>query len=299
MTIENKRHLDLIKALYPYGFVSYSQLNRLWLNLTPKKIKIDSFLIKKLISEKIIKKKIEKGKIRDAIYKIKQDKIKEILEGTKYDVMNDIPTEFIRDALPTKRLSFERNFHDEALKNIISSFYTLDYGFLIYPRIKVSNRPLIVPDAILGKKDKFSYIEYDNLSEEHSKLLAKLPRYLYDAKQHPDKKINLIFVFTDETTKVRGFKNKRVRPPYLRMKNVIESIGKLSALNGLPLKSEIEKQENFNVFLLTYAEAVKYLGPLLRSKKIPDFNQREFPLQYIDNNQELKNNTSPTKYIFE
>jgi hypothetical protein len=83
------------------------------------------------------------------------------------------------------------------------------------------------------------------------------------------------------------------------MKNVIESIGKLSALNGLPLKSEIEKQENFNVFLLTYAEAVKYLGPLLRSKKIPDFNQREFPLQYIDNNQELKNNTSPTKYIFE
>lgn len=74
MTIENKRHLDLIKALYPYGFVSYSQLNRLWLNLTPKKIKIDSFLIKKLISEKLLRKKLKKEKYE--MQYIKSNKIK-------------------------------------------------------------------------------------------------------------------------------------------------------------------------------------------------------------------------------
>ncbi|MFC4651594.1 hypothetical protein ACFO26_01550 [Lactococcus nasutitermitis] len=102
-------------------------------------------------------------------------------------------------------------------------------------------------------------------------------RYLYESKKSPDKKINLVCIFTDETIQLKGYNNKRTSPPYKRMQSLTEKAGHIKALNGLPFLGELEKQKNLTLYFFTYNEALQRLGPLLNGEYFPDFVQREYP----------------------
>ncbi|AYF99865.1 replication-relaxation family protein [Lactococcus allomyrinae] len=288
MVFEQELHLDFIKLLYPFTWLSYAQINQLWKNASGSKTKMPSGLLKKLESEGIIKRKIAEGRKRGAQYHIRQEKIKQFFSGTTRDVLNNILPAFFRDAFPVKSPSHTINFHNEALKNVLVSFYSPYFDSLVLPRIKTDTKDIIIPDAILCKGDFFSYLEYDNLTEERAALLSKIPRYLYVAKQQPNKKHKLIIVFTDETTIVKGFQRKRKSPPFHRMENFVSAVKKIKALNGLPLVGEISKQENFELYLFTYREAIQYLESLFKGKSFPDYFHREFTMAFGDNFKNLQ-----------
>lgn len=266
----SEKQIKFVKALYPFTQLNYGQLNLLWQRTTNSSSKISSSLISKLEQKKILMIKQEEGKKRKSRYLVKQFDIAtaypELFEASK------IPEAYRHETRPAYKVKEVLNFHDEALKSLVIQTLPTEYEALAFPRVKNNINGILVPDAILVKNGVITYLEYDNLTERAADFLSKLPRYLYEAKQDLEKKINLVFIFKDETVQLPDFVNTRKTSPIPRMIDLQQKIYRLKTLDQKPYWEALKSCPNFKIYFLTHGEAHDKLEDLLEGKYFQDIS---------------------------
>lgn len=307
----SEKQIQFVKALYPFTQLNYAQLNLLWKKTTQSSSKISSSLITKLEQEKLLMVKPEEGMKRKAKYLVKQNKIAELYPEVSRTTK--IPQAYWHEIRPAFKVNEALNFHDEALKTLVIQTLPQNLQALAFPRVKNNISGILVPDAILVKDEVITYLEYDNLTERAADFLSKLPRYLYEAKQDLAQKINLVFVFKDETVQLPNFVNPRKTSPIPRMIDLQQKIYRLKTLDAQPYWEALKNCPNFKIYFLTHAEAVDKLEALLNGKyfqdisctkpnKIHEIEGRTTTKQskiIEQHNPSPKDNASTDKYIFE
>jgi hypothetical protein len=253
------KQLNFLKAIHPYQQLNFGQLNAIWLLKSGTMSKISSHFLNHLVADHFIK--IVKTTPRNSFYRMNQ---KEITFAFP-EFLSNIPMRYQPEFRKPPRNLPSFNFHDEALKTLLSQTEIPNDISLVFPRIKNNISGLTVPDAVLTSKDLTTFIEYDNLSERTLDFTSKFPRYLYEAKQNPHQKTNVVVVFTDETIQIKGFVNPRQSPPQLRMENLTKYLlDETRALDKQPFRDALEQLPQFNIYFMTYSKAKQHLSALIR-----------------------------------
>lgn len=269
----SEKQIKFVKALYPFTQLNYGQLNLLWQRTTNSSSKISSSLISKLEQSKFIIIKQEEGMKRKSRYLVKQFDIAtaypELFEASK------IPEAYRHETRPAYKINESLNFHDEALKSLVIQTLPTNYEALAFPRVKNNINGILVPDSILVKNGVITYLEYDNLTERAADFLSKLPRYLYEAKQDLEKKMNLVFVFKDETVQLPDFVNTRKTSPIPRMIDLQQKIYRLRTFDAKPFWEALKACPNFKIYFFTHSEAVDKLEALLEGKYFHDISYKK------------------------